>query len=450
MCKLLKDKKIWFAAVLGTTFLLIWVLTTLTPNGVDDYVYLYIFRTETRVASFGDIFTSMVTHWNVWGGRVVAHTFVQFFLWMPKAVYNLGNAVMFTWFIYLMYRFAKTDAKEISLKLLLGIVTFLWLFLPAFAQNIFWLTGSCNYLWGVTFILAWLLQFKLHLDAPKQHSVCFTVVFTLLSVCMGAYSENTSAAAMLAAGLMMLYMLYQKIKWQLWMLTSLVGAFVGWLFLVLAPGNSARAETEEVGWSMLAKCYNRVLTAIKMWQINLLPVVILFAVLLVVALHQKVAAKQIHMAVLMAFTAFACNFAMVLSPTYPLRACLSVFVFLLIGCGILFQSVQAEWFSLAAKCVLAVALMLTMADVLVSGEAILQCYTMEQDREEELQASIAAGDLDFEMYNIVSDNDKCIYSSDIGWFYPVETVQFNVAFARYYGLDSVVVTHELYYGQTEE
>ncbi len=444
MHQLQANKKQVFFIMLGAMFFIIWGLTTLSPLVADDYAYAFIFTTQDRVASFGDIITSMTTHYLYWGGRVLAHGLAQFFLWMPKVVFNLANAAMYTLMIYVLHRFA-VPAGKVSLKLLVGILVALWLCVPVFGQVVFWLTGACNYFWSITVILAWVLQFKRYIDAPKAPSVCYNIGVTLLGVLAGAFSENSSAAGLLCAGLLMLYMLYYKMKWRLWMVTSVIGGFLGWLFLILAPGNSARSSLMETGESFFGKYYNRFMTATQMLQEYCIVAIVVFVALLAIALYQKVSKQQVALALIFAFTALACNYAMVLSPTYPARSTMGVLSFLLVGCAVLFQSIQFEWFRLFSTVGLSVVLVFALFDGVLAADVIFQNNIMQENRVAEIFAQKDDGILDIETYCIRAVNEKSVFhieSEDLG-----DTTDYwsNIVFAAYYGIDSVVATSNSFY-----
>lgn len=439
-----KNKKICFGIMFGLMFFIVCGLTTLSPLVADDYAYSFIFGTEERVAGLGDIITSMTTHYIYWGGRVLAHGIAQLFLWLPKALFNVANAAMYTLLVYVIYRFGNTS-KNISLKLLLGILVALWLCIPVFGQVVFWLTGSCNYFWSVTVILAWVLQFKLQMDHPTQRSIGYGVAVTLLGFIAGAFSENTSAAGLLCAGLLMLYMLFLKIKWQAWMITSVVSGFLGWLFLILAPGNSARASLMETGESFFGKYYNRFMTATQMLEEYCFVIIILFAMLLSIAIYQKVSKKAIYLSLIFALTALASNYAMVLSPTYPARATMGVFAFFLVGCAVLFHSIQVEWFRILATVGLSAVLVAAIFDGMLAADVILQNNIMQNNRIESILEQKEAGILDVETVCIRAVNSKSVFhidSEDLG-----AEVDYwaNIPFAAYYGVDTVVATANSFY-----
>ena len=83
-----------FAAYLAIFFL----RNLLMPNVADDLSYKFIWDGAGKgnlingidpsrlqpVESFSDILISQWQHYFAWGGRTVAHIFVQFFVWQDK------------------------------------------------------------------------------------------------------------------------------------------------------------------------------------------------------------------------------------------------------------------------------------------------------------------------------------------------------------------------------
>lgn len=47
-----------------------------------------------RIQSFSDIFQSLYSHYFTWGGRMVAHFFVMFFMWVGKFWFDIANSFM--------------------------------------------------------------------------------------------------------------------------------------------------------------------------------------------------------------------------------------------------------------------------------------------------------------------------------------------------------------------
>ena len=98
--KITKDKKpICF--ILLAVFLFMTLLSFLTPMIADDYSYSFSFADYSRIESVGDIVGSMAAHRETINGRVIAHSMVQFFLMLPKAVFNISNGLAASLFVFL-------------------------------------------------------------------------------------------------------------------------------------------------------------------------------------------------------------------------------------------------------------------------------------------------------------------------------------------------------------
>ena len=162
----LNKKKI---IILILLYVLLWYFNYCTPLIFDDYVYSFSFsersmlvplpETANRVESVTDIFVSQWNHYFSWGGRTVAHTLVQLFLWQGKLLFNIANAACFifllleiSWIINrgkMNFRFSEQDV--------LYVFGLLWFFSIGLGDVFVWLTLACNYLWTTVILLGFLL-----------------------------------------------------------------------------------------------------------------------------------------------------------------------------------------------------------------------------------------------------------------------------------------------------
>ena len=90
----------------------------LLPIIADDYSYAFIWDGEgwgnlidgidgsrlQRVESFGDILYSQWQHYFAWGGRTIAHIFVQFFVWQGKIFFDVANVFVFAALMFLLFK----------------------------------------------------------------------------------------------------------------------------------------------------------------------------------------------------------------------------------------------------------------------------------------------------------------------------------------------------------
>ena len=83
-------------------FLTMTLLSFLTPMIADDYNYCFSFADGRRISSVGAIIESMIAHRRAVNGRIVAHSLVQLFLMLPKAVFNVANGLAAAVFVFLI------------------------------------------------------------------------------------------------------------------------------------------------------------------------------------------------------------------------------------------------------------------------------------------------------------------------------------------------------------
>ena len=104
-----KNRKLYIS--LFVIFLVALVYNVLSPFTTDDYSYMYSFATNERITSLFQVFPSMVTHYAEMNGRTAPHFLAQCLLIFPKAVFNVANSLMFTAFVYLIYK-VTSSSKE--------------------------------------------------------------------------------------------------------------------------------------------------------------------------------------------------------------------------------------------------------------------------------------------------------------------------------------------------
>ena len=321
------SKKQQTIIILAAIFIMMLVLNLLTPLLADDYSY-GIGLDKTRIDSIIDIINFQVNHYLTWGGRTVAHTIAQCFLLFPKWIFSIANTFIYVALIYLIYLHAKGDNTKDKPLLLLLIHLALWYLLPVFGQTCLWLVGSCNYLWTTVIILFLLLQYRK--DNNKNNSLKKAVAIFLLGILAAWTNENTSVGLLVVIiGLLVIKKLkHQKLK--KWEISGLAGSILGFLILILAPGNFVRSESFEDNTFILVKLIKRVVEDTTAMLDYTMPLLILGVILITIYIYNR---KKIKSEVFVYILAgFLTTYAMVLSPTFPARAWTGVFVFWIIAC----------------------------------------------------------------------------------------------------------------------
>ena len=232
------------------------IMNLLTPMFGDDYAYSFIWdgahdgnfqnnvgRLE-RLKSLDDIIQSQWAHYLTWGGRTVAHIFVQFFCLTGKLFFDFMNSLIYAALALLIYSTAtgKLDVTNFSGGRLLWIFFAMWWCIPEFFQTSLWLTGACNYLWMGAVQLAFLLPFSLtywQKNFWTNESIGMILLMAILGLAAGWSNESGGAMIIFLTFLALVYF-WRKKQFERWMLAGFVGLFVGYALLMLAPGNFQR------------------------------------------------------------------------------------------------------------------------------------------------------------------------------------------------------------------
>jgi len=99
-----------------------------------------------------------------------------------------------------------------------------------------------NYVYGFLFQALLLVPYRFHAAAPRSYRTGMAAVLLGAGLLAGMSNEHTGGA--LALALIATLYLYRRRgdRWAAWMLTGLVGLIVGYLLLLLAPGQSKRYD----------------------------------------------------------------------------------------------------------------------------------------------------------------------------------------------------------------
>ena len=333
-----------------SAFVIFLAMNLLTPNFTDDYAYSFVwdgehggnFRNDIgdlqRIENFSDIFISQFSHWLTWGGRTVAHIFVQFFSWQGKLLFDFANAIIFSILALEIYFLGtgKIDFKNIDGKILVGIFFTMWFCLPEFFQTTLWMTGSCNYLWMAVFQFAFLIPFALKFFNDKFK--INTELIVLLGLLAGWSNEAGSAMILFITFFAIIYFLRRK-KLERWMLAGFFAAIIGFAFLILAPGNFNREalDSEELTFfEMLADNF----------LYGFLPVMIGNLILLVPIILYFLRGKKSSQTSLYIFAFFVTGIflpcLLMIAPMFPARAAFCSPIFLIIASIVAIKNISIQ------------------------------------------------------------------------------------------------------------
>jgi len=329
-----KTNRILFLAILVVTFLYMFFLNVKTPLIADDFVYTFIFGTSTPVMNFGDIINSQISYYTSWGGRVVAETLTQLFMFLGKDAFNLANSLCYVVFCLAVYFLAV--GRSVRFELLLLTTVLIWFFIPMYGQTVMWLTGSCNYLWCGTLILLAILPFRLYEEKQGKllNSIWFGRLMVPLFFISGITNENTAGAMILIMMLFCGVYYKRKIKIPTFAYTGLFFSICGFLCMIFAPGNNLRVENESaVAEVTMMVGANPIITRLAYFAYNLyalMPLVILAAIAFVLLKNEKNKKAGVIFGIF-TVAAAAAMVVMLAPPKFPPRAMFGLAAFLIIA-----------------------------------------------------------------------------------------------------------------------
>ena len=243
--------------ILAGTFLFMLLLNILLPLRGDDFLYSMVWETPKHIASWQDLWQSLVNHYTMHGGRMVTVFFLDFFLWMGKLPFDIANAAVFTAVLVLFYFHSTRDTRLTAEPGILALsALFMWLCLPHFGEVAVWKSGSTVYLWSGLFVLLFLLPYNLVLAGKLHWGAGMALPMLLLGILGGWSVENFAVTAVLLSAGISWYM-WKKGRFSLWMGAGAVGVFLGFLGLLAAPGNWARYDEQGRGEGLLRHIGNQ-------------------------------------------------------------------------------------------------------------------------------------------------------------------------------------------------
>lgn len=243
--------KIYFIAF-GGFFLL---RNLLTPMAQDDYCYSFIWEGDKggnffitsdnltfhreRVNSLGDIFESLYSHYFTWGGRIVAHFFVQFFLWIGKFYFDIANTLVLIFLVVVIFKLADVSLKENPTAVAFAFICILF-FSQEISVTLLLLTGVCNYLWMSFLQLSFLLPYVAAIRTGKNSDSALKILAMAILGLMAGWSNESGALAVVFLTAILIFLAKRKKSLSKFMIVGFLAAVTGCAFNILAPGNFAQ------------------------------------------------------------------------------------------------------------------------------------------------------------------------------------------------------------------
>lgn len=455
----MEQGKVQSAFVLVGIVIFMYLLNSLLPLAYgDDYLFQFVWDEEhggymyralpedaKRVEGLGDILSSVWAYYFTWGGRILACFFVYLFLWLGKPVFDLVNTMIFLLLVLEIYWLGHGGRISFPEKpwRIAWIFFALWSFCVGFSGDVFWITGTCHYLWMIVFLLAFLFPYVRRHEGIKESFSAAGMFF--LGILGGCTNENTVCWVILFLGLH-LYGCYRQGKMQRWMLWGFLGLAIGYGLMMAAPGNFAREAVEAslgmpTGWNMrsekfLTFCFI-LLVQLLLWHYLWKS----WRELKKIEISEEISKKK-ESCKFFFMSSFFSLFIMLASPAFPIRAGFGPTIFLVLSCAIMQEIMQKTGHALPEKLsrmlrFLGVCYMAVTMAVTVQGFFAMHDYGRYVDSE--VQAALSEGrtkeilvvrPFDF------SEEKNWMSGLHLGTLQMTDSEKswYNVAYARYWGI----------------
>lgn len=424
---------------LGAVFLTIFVLTSWTPYLADDYTYHHSWYDWTRLTSIWQLPASIYAHGMKMNGRLVSHGLEQFFLLLPKLVFNVCNAAVYTWTIWEGHRIC-TRGRQPSLLILTVVALGMWVFMPVYGAVVLWQVGSLNYFWSIPVVLLFLRPYLAAYLTPENSAAWShlwkRILFILYAFIVGLYSEIASFAGILMAlGFMIVFLAQRKrVPVQRWLWLPLLAAVAGYVTMVTLPAEIKAKAGSYTFYGLLDQFTNVVKVLGEHHRILLL----CWGVLMALSLVLEIDGKKRMVSLAFALGALAAAFVMTGARNVPLRGTCATAAFLLIACGILMEGLLHT--ATKTVCVgFAAALCVTFfLSFPVAENDILTTYRAWKVQDTMIRDSVAAGETEavIEWPKATSPYNGFYGRKSISKTDPNKWLNREMAF--YYGLESLL------------
>jgi len=345
------SKKILILVIL-VMFAFIYAFNRIYPLMIDDWMYTFIFgqTPQTRVSSFFDIFVSQYNHYMQWGGRTVVHIIAQVLIWMDPFWHDLLNSIVFIGLLLLIYRISNYNLKT-NITVFIVISVLFWFLQPGFAATMFWITGSANYLWGTLIILLFMYPYYVYYLKGESHDNVFKMIgFLVFGIIAGWTNENMSVALIFFIITLFIILRRQRKVIPLWAVFGLIGAIIGCAFMLLAPGNYIRYESEMVDRNLQGESlfsFDVLIPRITfmLWLYLKRVFILCLPCLILMYFYKKQSWNSVKkrifiIAVLFLLSAHVAFISMLASPGFPNRALFGIVILIIISIGLIYANMN--------------------------------------------------------------------------------------------------------------
>lgn len=437
--KRLSRNRILFVMAVAISFVAIYIYNTFTPVMSDDLLF-----DASQYNTFADIFIKEYERYMTWNGRSVLQILMTVFCLVPKRVFDFCNSLCFVVFSLLLY-FNIKGRKKYDFMLYLLIQLFVWNFCVEFSQTVLWLSGACNYLWGMTIILCFITAYRYLLEKGKEvkHKGLIAAAMLPLGMLAGWGNENTSGGAGLLLLIFTVIYFWKNRRMEIWMVTGMGGMAAGFAFLIFAPGNAVRGAIvkAEENYSGLAAYVSRGLKVLQAMNHHFMIYIVIIILLGTYFYYTKRKWEEFVETGVFVLAAFATAAVLIFTPEPMARAYFGANIYMMIAAVQMISYIRESdvfWNSLRMGGVLAASVWMCFVYV-EEGANLVRIMREVNEREEFILEQTADGSREVTLPKLRPQFEtrfSFMYDSDLS---TEEGYWINEVYRMAYDLDSVTV-----------
>ena len=241
-----KIKKNWpivmlLMAIAGCVF----ILNIATLYSPDDYSYANVIGGEDlKITSISEVVQDAKYLYTNWTGRIIPHLLIGFFMTTNTLIFKILNTILFIILLILITKFINRKTSYLSIIVAFGFFVYGKMFGEKFA----WISGSVNYLWTSTALIAYLYSiygyFVENRELQKWKKIAIVICGFLI-----AFSHEVMAfvggSLLGVLFLVNIKKIWKKSKSDVVFLVSSILLFgIGAILTMIAPGNVARSTLD--------------------------------------------------------------------------------------------------------------------------------------------------------------------------------------------------------------
>ena len=314
-------------------FLLLFIVVYQQPIMISDDFYYH---------QLGLSLNNHIQQYLNWGGRFISDYIVSFILYFQSPILQsifISAALVLMIFIISLLPSVWNKSSYNPLYFV-GLLCLYWITAPVLGQQVFWVTGTGNYLFLNLIFVSYLYFLAKYIQQGRAF-----IPLLFFSFLSGLSHETIAPVILVIAFVAAVYSSKKQNNHKLWWSFLLV--LLGTIILIASPGNYGRIQNENewANWrnATAIEKITRFFTLLLPKALKAMLSLWLLSILLILLRIKFTERKDIVLSILFLLAGFGSILVMMFSPQLPERALSASAIFILISCAIsFFHLLQSE------------------------------------------------------------------------------------------------------------